>query len=127
MNESNDEANNNNKKQAKIVLNLNDDDDNDDNNNNNSAGSGNNSKDFVDELRSAVEKIETSKKLEFAIGGVIREWCMPNIEIQGVGLIALPIDAEQVTKLKKVATKSPHGRGSKTVHDDKVRNSLQVF
>jgi predicted 2-oxoglutarate/Fe(II)-dependent dioxygenase YbiX len=50
----------------------------------------------------------------------------PRIEVEGVGLIALPLLAAQAKRLIKVATRAPYGRGAETVVDTKVRRTWQI-
>ena len=54
------------------------------------------------------------------------EFLAPRIEIEGVGLIALPLLPAQARQLIKAATRAPYGRGADTVVDTKVRRTWQI-
>jgi hypothetical protein len=54
------------------------------------------------------------------------ELLAPRIEVEGVGLIALPLLAAQAKRLIKMATRAPYGRGAETVVDTKVRRTWQI-
>jgi predicted 2-oxoglutarate/Fe(II)-dependent dioxygenase YbiX len=54
------------------------------------------------------------------------ELLAPRIEVEGVGLLALPLLAAQAKRLIKVATRAPYGRGAETVVDTKVRRTWQI-
>jgi predicted 2-oxoglutarate/Fe(II)-dependent dioxygenase YbiX len=60
----------------------------------------------------------------YAVGRT--ELLAPRIEVEGVGLIALPLLAAQAKRLIKVATRAPYGRGAETVVDTKVRRTWQI-
>ena len=50
----------------------------------------------------------------------------PGLTIEGVGCVALPITPAQLEAIKTAATQAPFGKGSTTVVDMSVRNSLQI-
>ena len=54
------------------------------------------------------------------------EFLAPRIEVEGVGLIALPLLPAQAKQLIKGATRAPFGRGTETVVDTKVRRTWQI-
>ena len=54
------------------------------------------------------------------------EFLAPRIEVDGVGLIALPLLPAQAKQLIKAATRAPFGRGAETVVDTKVRRTWQI-
>jgi hypothetical protein len=60
----------------------------------------------------------------YAVGRT--ELLVPRIEVEGVGLIALPLLAAQAKRLIKVATRAPYGHGAETVVDTKVRRTWQI-
>jgi len=60
----------------------------------------------------------------YAVGRT--ELLVPRIEVEGVGLIALPLLAAQAKRLIKVATRAPYGHGAETVVDTKVRRTWQM-
>jgi hypothetical protein len=51
---------------------------------------------------------------------------LPGIEIDGVGLLSLPLSSAQVGAIKTVATQAPFGKGGDTVVDTAVRDTLQI-
>jgi predicted 2-oxoglutarate/Fe(II)-dependent dioxygenase YbiX len=51
---------------------------------------------------------------------------LPGIEIEGVGLLSLPLSSAQVRSIKTVATQAPFGKGRDTVVDTAVRDTLQI-
>ncbi len=54
------------------------------------------------------------------------EFLAPRIEVESVGLIALPLLPAQAKQLIKGATRAPFGRGTDTVVDTKVRRTWQI-
>src|SRR5271166_1597317 len=50
----------------------------------------------------------------------------PQLEVEGVGVIALPLLDVQAEQLITAAERAPYGRGSETVHDEKVRRTWQI-
>ncbi len=54
------------------------------------------------------------------------EFLAPRIEVEGVGLIALPLMPAQAKQLIKAATRAPFGRGAETVVDTNVRRTWQI-
>ncbi|GHP04084.1 hypothetical protein PPROV_000283800 [Pycnococcus provasolii] len=52
--------------------------------------------------------------------------CLPGLDVEGVGLLPLPLNEETAYKLAGVAVQAPHGKGTETVVDTTVRNTLQV-
>ena len=51
---------------------------------------------------------------------------MPNLQIDGVGRISLPLLPVQAEQLIAVATRSPYGRGEETLIDTDVRRTWQI-
>jgi hypothetical protein len=51
---------------------------------------------------------------------------IPNVEIDSVGRISLPLLAAQAEQLIAIATQSPYGRGEETIIDDNVRKTWQI-
>ena len=54
------------------------------------------------------------------------EFLAPRIEVEGVGLISLPLMPAQAKQLIKAATRAPFGRGAETVVDMNVRRTWQI-
>jgi predicted 2-oxoglutarate/Fe(II)-dependent dioxygenase YbiX len=54
------------------------------------------------------------------------EMFAPNLEIEGVGRISLPLLPMQAEQLVAVATRAPYGRGEETVFDTNVRRTWQI-
>ncbi|WP_088347270.1 MULTISPECIES: 2OG-Fe(II) oxygenase [Rhodomicrobium] len=54
------------------------------------------------------------------------EFLAPLIDVDGVGVIALPLLPAQAKQLIKAATRAPFGRGSETVVDTKIRRTWQI-
>ena len=50
----------------------------------------------------------------------------PEVSVEGVGHLALPLCLQQAAVLKAVAEQAPHGKGLRTVVDTAVRDALQV-
>jgi hypothetical protein len=50
----------------------------------------------------------------------------PGMSIQGVGLVAFPLLPSQTASIKSVAEQAPYGKGSETIVNTQIRNSLQV-
>lgn len=65
----------------------------------------------------------------FAAGGVITgvpSLC-PNVAVDGIGRLGLPLSKEQFASLLAVSAPAPHGRGLDTVIDDAVRKARQII
>ena len=62
---------------------------------------------------------------EFAVGGKAR-LPMPELFIEGVGEISLPLLPVQADAIKAVGEKAPYGKDSETIIDRSVRDSTQV-
>ena len=83
---------------------------------------------------SAMSSITT--ELAAALGAVDRpgdfyasgmtELHTPRLEVEGVGLVALPILPIQVTQLVAAAERAPYGRGQDTLVDTTVRRTWQI-
>ena len=54
------------------------------------------------------------------------EMFAPNLEVDGVGRISLPLLPVQAEQLVAVATRAPYGRGEETVVDTSVRRTWQI-
>jgi predicted 2-oxoglutarate/Fe(II)-dependent dioxygenase YbiX len=54
------------------------------------------------------------------------EFLSPRIEVEGVGLVALPLLPAQAKQLIMAATRAPFGRGTETVVDTNVRRTWQI-
>lgn len=54
------------------------------------------------------------------------EIIMPNLEVDGVGRIALPLLPMQAEQLVAVAERAPYGRGEETLVDTEVRRTWQI-
>jgi predicted 2-oxoglutarate/Fe(II)-dependent dioxygenase YbiX len=54
------------------------------------------------------------------------EMFTPNLEVDGVGRISLPLLPVQAEQLVAVATRAPYGRGEETVVDTEVRRTWQI-
>src|ERR1700736_3058079 len=50
----------------------------------------------------------------------------PRLEVDGVGVVALPLLPTQAEQLVAVAERSPYGRGMETVIDTQVRRTWQI-
>ena len=50
----------------------------------------------------------------------------PQITVEGVGQLKLPLSSRQAVQLRDVAQQAPYGKGTETVVDTKVRDALQV-
>jgi hypothetical protein len=70
--------------------------------------------------------------IQFACSGKLSEAppaplsTFPDITVEGVGPLVLPLSKEQAAALKAVAEQAPHGRGLRTVVDTEVRDAYQV-
>lgn len=51
---------------------------------------------------------------------------MPKLEIEGVGVIAFPLQPSQAASIIKRSTKAPYGRGEATIVDSSIRNVWQL-
>jgi predicted 2-oxoglutarate/Fe(II)-dependent dioxygenase YbiX len=62
---------------------------------------------------------------DFFASGTI-ELPAPRLEVDGVGVVALPLLAMQAEQLVAVAERAPYGRGAETVIDTDVRRTWQI-
>jgi hypothetical protein len=60
------------------------------------------------------------------LGDTAQLAAFPEVAVEGVGLLGLPLTREQAVSLKAVAVQAPHGRGLRTVVDTAVRDAFQV-
>lgn len=54
------------------------------------------------------------------------EIAMPNLEVEGVGRISLPLLPVQAEQLIAIAARAPYGRGEETLVDPQVRRTWQI-
>ena len=50
----------------------------------------------------------------------------PKLRIVGVGRVSLPLRSDVVKAIKNISSQAPYGRGSETIIDKSIRNSLQI-
>jgi 2OG-Fe(II) oxygenase superfamily len=62
---------------------------------------------------------------DFFVSGAM-EHAAPRLEVEGVGVIALPLIPIQAEQLVAVAERAPYGRGADTVIDTQVRRTWQI-
>ena len=82
------------------------------------------------------KKTQIAKEIANAIGAAAkpsRPWCEgviaegdSGLAIRNVGPIKLPMRPSDVRKLADVASQAPYGKGTKTIVDTDVRNTLEV-
>ena len=62
---------------------------------------------------------------DFFVAGTV-EHAAPRLEVDGVGVVALPLLPMQAEQLVAVAERAPYGRGAETVIDTEVRRTWQI-
>ncbi|HRX69893.1 MAG: 2OG-Fe(II) oxygenase [Candidatus Competibacteraceae bacterium] len=62
---------------------------------------------------------------DFCINGVV-DMYVPQLEVEGIGPIALPLLPVQAQQLIAVAEQAPYGRGAETLIDTRVRRTWQI-
>jgi hypothetical protein len=62
---------------------------------------------------------------DFFVSGTV-EHAAPRLEVDGVGIVALPLLPVQAEQLIAVAERAPYGRGAETVIDTEVRRTWQI-
>ena len=77
----------------------------------------------MEDILQAIERV--SRSVEFCETGTLDLARIP-LDIDGVGSIELPLRPKGVRELLAVAQKAPYGKGTKTLVDTSVRNSLEV-
>ena len=68
---------------------------------------------------------EVSRPGDFYAAGTL-DIHTPRLEVEGVGVIALPLLPVQAAQILEVAERAPYGRGSETLVDTDVRRTWQV-
>lgn len=79
--------------------------------------------DYQKNIREILEGAKSTG--DFCTGGKCR-LPLPGLDIRGVGLVSLPLSSAQLGAIKTVATLAPFGKGSDTVVDTAVRDTLQI-
>ncbi|MCY3941669.1 MAG: 2OG-Fe(II) oxygenase [Gammaproteobacteria bacterium] len=51
---------------------------------------------------------------------------MPAVEVEGAGMLSLPVPAAQIRELVKLAERAPYGKGGETLVDASVRDCRQI-
>jgi hypothetical protein len=69
---------------------------------------------------------EISSGGSFAVGGIASFPCLPGLKIEGVGDISFPLIPFQADLIKETGTQAPYGKGSETIVDKTVRNTIQL-
>jgi len=84
------------------------------------------SSDVVRALDAALLPIlESGAHGRFATGGRTPSF-MPTLDIEGLGVLSLPLVPEQARRLITLAERAPYGRGDKTLVDTAVRSAWQL-
>jgi len=78
---------------------------------------------IIKKLASAISEAKTEGR--FHATGTIRSLESP-LTIAGIGPLELPIPVGTIRKLKALATPAPYGKGTETLVDKKVRDTLEV-
>ncbi len=78
---------------------------------------------ITEELPAILQHIEQPSR--FAVGGSLR-FFHPQIEVQGVGRVALPLLPQQAEALIAIAEPAPYGRGEETLVNREVRRTWQL-
>ena len=52
--------------------------------------------------------------------------CNPCLDIEGFGLLGLPLSGAEAERLRHVCNQAPFGKGQQSVVDRKVRDTLEV-
>ncbi|KAL4443372.1 hypothetical protein ABPG75_011109 [Micractinium tetrahymenae] len=81
------------------------------------------SADYADAIQSALDEAEAPG--EFACGGRVSK-ALPELEVQGLGPLTLPLGPEAAAALAAIAQPAPYGRGSATLVDPAVRRCAQL-
>ena len=78
---------------------------------------------ITDDLAAILQTIR--RPGDFCASGVF-DLRLPEIEIEGFGVLALPVLPDQAKRLVAVAERAPFGRGQETIVDANVRRSWQI-
>ena len=74
------------------------------------------------DIKRFVRNVETPGTFAYGSDSV----ACPNLSVQGLGNIALPLTAEGVAALRGAAELAPFGHGAETKVDEKVRQAWQI-
>ncbi len=82
--------------------------------------------DYNQSLKPLEELLEgVERDGSFFVNGVV-EIPMPNLEIEGLGVLSFPVPPAQIATLIQQATRAPYGRGEQTILDESVRKVWQL-
>lgn len=77
----------------------------------------------LDDLTSALDGLD--RPGDYVATGTI-DTAPPLIEVEGVGILSIPVPPEQARALAAAAEKAPYGRGDQTLIDESVRKVRQL-
>lgn len=75
-------------------------------------------------LRESVDAVHTSGS--FAVSQVADAFPPPELQIDGVDAVQVPLSSAGVQTLLAVGEKAPFGKGQQTLYDDSIRKTLQI-
>lgn len=78
---------------------------------------------IIQKLTAAI--LDADRPRQFSASGTI-DWIKEPFSIAGIGPVELPIPDATIKKLRGLATPAPYGKGTETLVDKKVRDTLEV-
>ncbi|KIX08828.1 uncharacterized protein Z518_03485 [Rhinocladiella mackenziei CBS 650.93] len=74
-----------------------------------------------------LESVDTVRSTgSFAITAVAEAFPPPELRIEGVGAVRVPLSLEDVQSFLRVCDKAPFGKGQHTLYDESIRKTLQI-
>ncbi|MCJ1393988.1 hypothetical protein MMC18_006865 [Xylographa bjoerkii] len=78
------------------------------------------------QLTRLLNEVDQSASGSFAASGVLAKTCDPQLFVDGLGSISLPLSDQDAVALRTTCQQSPVGKGSETVIDTAVRRSWEL-
>lgn len=75
-------------------------------------------------LRESIDAVESTGS--FAMAQVVEVFPPPELHVEGVGFVPVPLTSEAVQALLAIGEKAPFGQGQETLYDDAVRRTTQI-
>ena len=82
--------------------------------------------DLKKELHQCLKEINGKGSGHFATTGALSSAVNPGLNVNGLGIIGLPLSEREAVELTKACHQAPFGKGSETIIDTDVRNTWEL-